>query len=267
MQTAQLPTRPAIRLVRMNSSRRQYIVNADDFGSSPAGNAAIAQAFDEGLISSTSIMANMSGFEQACEITCARNLHGAVGVHLNLTAGAPLTADIRSTQHFVDDKGTFSFALPRTTLSLTRQELTAVRREWDAQIRRCLDNGISPSHLDSHHHVHSVWPLLSVTMDLARTFRIPFVRISRNIGVPPGLAKSLYKAIMNWRLRQAGLAGSKYFGAAEDFVALHQKLTGSIEMMVHLYSAQDVSPLRNVIDNLGIAGRMLSHSEAAKERM
>jgi predicted glycoside hydrolase/deacetylase ChbG (UPF0249 family) len=260
----------------MRSSARQYVVNADDFGMSSSVNEAIRQAFDEGLISSTSIMTNMSGFAHACEIARARNLNGKVGVHLNLTEGAPLTEEIRYTRRFVDTKELFSFGLPRTAVVLTRQELIAVRREWEAQIRRCLDNKISPTHLDSHHHVHTIWPLLSVTMDLARTFSIPFVRISRNVGPPPGAMKSIYKAVMNWRLRRASLAASSYFGDAADLVRVHHQLSGRIEIMVHprlegnllvddLFTEQGNPQLIDAIGNLGIAGKMLSYSEVVKQ--
>jgi len=43
-------------------------VNADDFGMSPRINHAILQAFENGLISSATIMANMPAFEDACQI-------------------------------------------------------------------------------------------------------------------------------------------------------------------------------------------------------
>jgi chitin disaccharide deacetylase len=261
----------------MRSSARQYVVNADDFGMSSSVNEAIRQAFDEGLISSTSIMTNMSGFAHACEIARACNLNGRIGVHLNLTQGAPLTEDICYARRFVDTKEFFSFGLPRSAVVLTRQELIAVRREWEAQIRRCVDKKISPTHLDSHHHVHTVWPLLSVTIDLARTFGIPFVRISRNVGPRPGAMKSLYKAAMNWRLRRAGLAASSYFGSAADSIPVHHQLSGRIEIMVHprlegnllvddLFSEQGNPQLVDAIGNFGIAGKMLSYSEVAKRK-
>ena len=260
----------------MYSSARQYVVNADDFGMSSSANDAIRQAFDEGLISSTSIMTNMSGFAHACEIARACNLNGRVGVHLNLTQGAPLTEDICYARRFVDTKQLFSFGLSRSAVVLTRQELIAVRREWEAQIRRCLANKVSPTHLDSHHHVHTVWPLLSVTIDLARTFGIPFVRISRNVGPPPGAMKSLYKAVMNWRLRRAGLAASSYFGDAADVARVHHQLSGRIEIMVHprlernllvddLFTEQGSPQLIDAIGSLGVAGKMLSYSEVAKQ--
>ena len=50
------------------------IVNADDFGFSDTRNAAVARAFDEGLISSATLMATRSAFDGACELVrmCSR---------------------------------------------------------------------------------------------------------------------------------------------------------------------------------------------------
>ena len=45
---------------------RQVIVNADDFGLSACENAVILGAFQAGLISSATAMANMPAFETAC---------------------------------------------------------------------------------------------------------------------------------------------------------------------------------------------------------
>jgi hypothetical protein len=113
-------------------------------------------------------------------------------------------------------------------------------------------------------------------MDLARTFSIPFVRISRNVGPSPGPMKSFYKAVMNWRLRRAGLAASSYFGDAADLAPVHHQLTGRIELMVHprlegnllvddLFIEEGNPQLIVAIGNLGIAEKMLSYSEAAKQ--
>lgn len=208
---------------------RLRTVNADDFGLSSAVNAAITQAFDLGLITSTSIMANMPGFEEACAIARQRNLNGKIGVHLNLTEGSPLTIGMRSAKRLVTDDGQFRFALPRSTLVISRQESAAVKAEWDAQIRRCIEHGVVPAHLDSHHHVHAIWPLLSITVELARKHGIGQIRVSRNLGVPGGILKSAYKTVMNRRLKLASLARSDYFASVSEL----NEVPDNVELMVH----------------------------------
>ena len=71
------------------------VIVADDFGLDAPTTAGILRSFDEGLISATSLLANMPGFDEAVAAAHDRRLTGAVGVHLNLTEGTSLTAPIR----------------------------------------------------------------------------------------------------------------------------------------------------------------------------
>jgi hypothetical protein len=78
---------------RTNMPHR-VIVNADDFGLSACDNAVILGAFQAGVISSTTAMANMPAFEAACSMARHPLLEGRVGLHFNLTAGRPLSRRI-----------------------------------------------------------------------------------------------------------------------------------------------------------------------------
>jgi len=72
----------------------QVIVNADDFGLSPCENAVILGAFQAGLISSATAMANMPAFDAACVMAQHPLLKGRIGLHFNLTYGRPLSQGI-----------------------------------------------------------------------------------------------------------------------------------------------------------------------------
>jgi len=85
--------------------RRNIVVNADDFGASRQTNEAILQAFEKGLISSATIMANMPAFEEACQLVHQHHLQRRIGLHLNLTSGKPLTAGIADYPRFCDAGG------------------------------------------------------------------------------------------------------------------------------------------------------------------
>jgi predicted glycoside hydrolase/deacetylase ChbG (UPF0249 family) len=69
---------------------RKTIVNADDFGMSAEVNRAIVEAFENNVISSTTLMANMPGFDEACELARRHRLVIKIGLHLNLTSGFPI---------------------------------------------------------------------------------------------------------------------------------------------------------------------------------
>ena len=59
---------------------RKIIVNADDFGMSAEANRAIVEAFENNVISSTTLMTNMPGFDEACELAHRRRLLGKIGL-------------------------------------------------------------------------------------------------------------------------------------------------------------------------------------------
>lgn len=68
---------------------RQVIINADDFGLSPAINDGIIKAYQSGGITSTSMMVNMPGFDHA--VHAAQSLPDfGIGLHFNLTYGCPV---------------------------------------------------------------------------------------------------------------------------------------------------------------------------------
>ena len=143
---------------------RNVIVNADDFGMSRQINEAILQAFETGLISSATLIANMPAFEEACQLVRQGHLQRNIGLHLNFTEGKPLTADIVDCPRFV----TRWFAgVPVQVLRLTGNEVLALEAEIVAQMALCERQGITPTHLDSHHHMHTEWGIAPVVIRAA----------------------------------------------------------------------------------------------------
>src|ERR1700761_6590687 len=130
------------------------IINADDFGYSSIVNRAILSSMEEGLVTSTSMMANMPGFDHAVGLVHVHvKLAGRVGVHLNLTEGRPLSKPILDCRQFCNESG--EFAYQRTPLFfLSKRVRDAVYLELKAQVERLRDVGIEPTHVDSHHHIH-----------------------------------------------------------------------------------------------------------------
>src|SRR4051812_932980 len=69
------------------------VVNADDFGLTEGTNQAIVDAYRNGIVTSTSLLANGYAFDNAVEL--ARQEPGlGVGIHLTLTEGAPVARDV-----------------------------------------------------------------------------------------------------------------------------------------------------------------------------
>ena len=155
---------------------RRLIVNADDFGLTPGVNRAILEAHASGVVTSTTLMANAGGFEDAVRLT--QTSPGlSVGCHVVLVDGAPVSNP--SQVPTLTDSGEFgarltSFAMRTVGGSINPAE---VETEVAAQIQKLQGAGIEPSHLDTHKHTH-VFP--QILRPLLRAARACGVRAIRN---------------------------------------------------------------------------------------
>jgi len=167
---------------------KQLIVNADDFGMADGVNRAIIHAHRTGIVTSTSLLANGAAFDEAAAAARA-NPTLAVGVHLNLTEGRPLSdpsqlgALATAAGEFIGSPEALFFRMVTG-----RVALAAAEREFRAQIERVLAAGIRPTHLDGHQHVHMWPPMFALTARLAAEYGMAGVRSSRERRVDfPGL--------------------------------------------------------------------------------
>lgn len=142
---------------------KKIIVNADDFGFSEAVNYGIIKAHEKGIVSSTSLMANMPGFEHAVELL-KKYPHLHVGVHLNITCGKP----VLSTHSTIgNETGYFTHGKEH---EYQDEEIYA---ELCAQIEKIKDAGVSIDHLDSHHHIHTEARFQNVIQKILETYPLP----------------------------------------------------------------------------------------------
>jgi predicted glycoside hydrolase/deacetylase ChbG (UPF0249 family) len=155
---------------------KRLIINADDFGLCEGVNRAVARAHKDGVLTSATIMANMPDAEQAAEM--AKELPGlGVGVHLNLTQGRPLTRHA-AINTLLDGDGEFACSLTKLAFFMLAGpgNRAAIRAELTAQIQWVIDKGLTPTHLDSHKHFHTLPHVFSIVCQLARRFEIPAIR-------------------------------------------------------------------------------------------
>jgi chitin disaccharide deacetylase len=141
---------------RCGTSAIELIVNADDFGLSQAINEGIADAHENGIVTSVSVMVRGAAAEHA-----ARYLRQ----HPGLDAG--LHVDLG--EWFVDDDQWKA-----------RYEVVPLDDEAsiDAEVSRQIVQfigliGSPPSHLDSHQHVHQREPLRTILLKQAFRLGVP----------------------------------------------------------------------------------------------
>lgn len=163
--------------VKLASNQKYLIVNADDFGFSRGITEGIIQAHREGIVTSTTIVANMPFAAQAAGMLKDLPTIG-VGVHLNVSQGKPLSPKAEA---LCGPTGVMSRSAMGTILAALARPalLEAIETEFDAQIRWALDHGIRPTHLDTHRHVHGYWPICRRLVKMARRYNIAFIRRHR----------------------------------------------------------------------------------------
>jgi predicted glycoside hydrolase/deacetylase ChbG (UPF0249 family) len=146
---------------------KQLIVNADDFGFTCDVNLGIVEAHSRGILTATTLMATGPAFDDAVRL--AREHPGLdIGCHLVL----------------VDQPG-----YPETLGALVRA--VALRRipiyeSLAGQVRKIMDAGIAPTHLDTHKHTHLLPPVLEAVARVSEEFRIPWVRRPFDFPLQPG---------------------------------------------------------------------------------
>ncbi len=146
---------------------KQLIVNADDLGLTPAVNRGVVRAFQDGIVTSASLLVTGSAFEDAVALA-QQNPELDVGLHLALVEErAVLGPDVLPTM--VDETGRF----PRTSAEFIQRALLGgiswheVEQEIAAQIGLFQKTGLRLSHLDSHQHLHMFPPVFQIVRRLA----------------------------------------------------------------------------------------------------
>jgi chitin disaccharide deacetylase len=158
---------------------RRLIVNADDFGYTLGVNRAIEEALTRGIVTSATLMANGSAFEDAiCKAKQLPQL--SVGCHIVLTDGRPvltpaslpsITAENSGSPKFRDGLKSFAFRALSGLLDSIEVEIEAT-----AQIRKIQAEGVPVSHLDSHKHTHLFPTVLRPILRAARACGVRAVR-------------------------------------------------------------------------------------------
>jgi predicted glycoside hydrolase/deacetylase ChbG (UPF0249 family) len=154
----------------------KLIINADDFGLCEGVNRAVFEAATSGVLTSTTIMANMPASDEAIELAKKTPTLG-VGIHLNVVEGKPVSSD-STVELLLDDGGEFKHSAYKLAFKIltNKKILKAAEIELAAQISSIIDRGIKPTHLDSHKHFHCLSPVYRIVCSLAADFGIGAIR-------------------------------------------------------------------------------------------
>lgn len=216
----------------------KLIINADDFGFDVSRNDAILECFAKKEITTTTIMVNMPGFEDAVIRAHELELENRVGLHLNFTQGNPLTDEIKQFPNFCNGDGMFNAKFHRSKIGrlfLSAKEKAAVYAEAKAQMLRYKDAGLTMMHLDSHHHSHTDPAMCKIVCPLAKELGFKSIRLSRNFMVK-GAAKQVYKWYVNKLIRRNSCRTADLFTNFDDLKKGWDALLNTsmqVEVMTH----------------------------------
>ncbi len=146
------------------------IVNADDFGLTPAITQGTIKSIADGLVNSVSIAANGSDLENACNFL---KDHPKIspGWHINLTSGKPISGS--SDRHLFKGKNKL-FAAEL----LNQLDVDSIKSELFAQWNQLNAWGLNITHVDSHHDIHFMPQLRGLIVEFIKELGIPFLRYS-----------------------------------------------------------------------------------------
>jgi len=227
----------------------QLIINADDFGYDEDTVAKTIAHFEQGALSSATIMARMPASERA--MTYARKRSDmSFGVHLTYvcdTVETPVSSP-GSVPALVRDDGRF---LPSNTLRLRaltgRVPVSQIVLETSAQLALVRDHGIRISHVDSHGHLHKFPPFLEALERVLPRFGIDRVRAVQNVYLRRPLSRPT-----SWLRGGWGRNLRRHFATTEHFymsscagdaswpcALLARNLAGVLEVGVHPGSREE----------------------------
>ena len=157
---------------------KKIIVNADDFGINEVVTAEIERMVELGAISSTTVMANGACLD---DVRRFASLHPEVsfGVHLCLSEFCSITKSVGLHRAgLTDENGNFLHKAIFRLNNLDDAEIKkAIREELNAQIDVVSGLGFSVSHADTHHHVHTIYPLRGVFAEVLKDRGIKKLRL------------------------------------------------------------------------------------------
>lgn len=236
------------------NGNKALIINADDFGLSPKVSQGIIQAWQHGVVSSTSVLVTAAG---SLEQVANAPTDLPMGLHLNITTGTPLSKpeDIPT---LVNAHGEF-YDMPAFLRQLSRVDFADIRREIYAQAAAMQQ--IRPfDHLDYHHHIFALYrPFFALLIDMANDFAVPVRQPAVYGGIRLPARRRNYGIMLHY-LREGLQSPYRVLQALPKMLpqqwqehnrALHQHgVTTTDQMISDIYSNAKLENFHSIIQQL-----------------
>lgn len=152
--------------------KKEFILNADDFGLTQAHNQAVLEGYNNGFLTSASLCANGEAYENAIHDILPDCPNLGLAAHLNIMEGKPLT----HCPMLTNVNGEFNSSYQYLVFNQNNKKLLSqIEKEFRAQIEKILQDA-RIDHLDSHVHTHAIPPIFELTCKLAQEYGLKYVR-------------------------------------------------------------------------------------------
>lgn len=191
--------------------RVYLIVNADDFGLNKEVNRGIIKAFNNGIVTSASLLVNRDGYEDALE-KISENPKLDVGIHLNAFRGKPLTDPKRIVNKhgfFYGNNARFLFNYIIHKNKTDRE----IYEEFEAQILKARKDNVLISSIDTEKHMHTLPSIFRIIIELAekhniKAVRMPFEKITARAFFNPAQFVKLFAMLLFYPANKKTLSKS-----------------------------------------------------------
>ncbi|MDP8208586.1 MAG: ChbG/HpnK family deacetylase [Candidatus Electryonea clarkiae] len=249
----------------------KIIINADDLGGSIAVNRAIFHAISKKRITSATMMANGDAFEDAVE-NAVKIPDCSFGIHLNISSNAPVS-NHPGLEPLIGSNGKMKNIIWNSSIDSDLKN--AIYFEWCAQIEKIRTAGIKISHIDSHHHVHTIPKLFPVLKAVQKDKQIRKVRLTKNLYSNREKViclKKLLKHIWNFGLKNYYLTRTTdcftEFVTFPEIAKENKVRFGKVELMIHLsespsdeFIAENDSVKMDWISNLPFEVMLINYND------
>jgi hopanoid biosynthesis associated protein HpnK len=157
---------------------RRLVVNADDFGRTPAINHAVVRAHREGILTTASLMVNEPACAEAVDLA-RQNPALGVGLHLTLLCGhsalppTEIPGLVNARQEFTSNPAGAGFRY-----FFNRSLREQLRAEIHAQLQKFRATGLPLDHVNGHLHLHLHPTVFRILLEAADQFGITRLRLT-----------------------------------------------------------------------------------------
>lgn len=152
--------------------KKIIIINADDYGLTPAVSKGIRLSYKQGILTSTTALASGLSIEADAKLLQSECPDMGLGAHLALTSFKPVLPK-EEIPSLLTPQGSF-FKLDQLIVNQEQIDKDELYAEWKAQILKLQSYGLLLDHIDSHHHVAFLnRKTIKVLCDLALEFNLP----------------------------------------------------------------------------------------------